>query len=62
MEAHTYQDMASELMKMYDPQGLMEPVRAVFKSLYSRFIKEKKQWRDKISEEALAEWNNTAEK
>lgn len=35
----TYQSMASALMKMYDPQGLMEPIRVMLKSLYSRNIK-----------------------
>lgn len=61
-ETPNYQDLASALMKLYDPQGLMEPIRAIFKSLYSKFIKQKHQWKDTMKAEDVNEWNNAVEK
>lgn len=62
MKERTYQGMALALMRMYDPQGLMEPIRAIFKSLYSKVIKDKHQWKDKMKEEAVNKWNKVAAK
>ena len=61
-ESPTYNDMASALMKLYDPQGLMEPIRAAFKTIYSREIKKKKNWKDKLDKEVVEEWNGLANK
>lgn len=61
-QERTYQGMASALMRVYDPQGIMEPIRAVFKSLYSKIIINKHQWKDRIPEQGVEEWNTIAEK
>lgn len=58
----TYQDMASALMKMYDPQGLIEPIRAIFKSMYSKEIKKKKKWMDKVEDDIIKEWEEMVKK
>lgn len=59
----SYNDMVSVLMKLYDPQGLMEPISAAaFKSIHSVEIKKKRDWKDKLDKNVVEEWNNLASK
>lgn len=56
-QSPTFKTLASVSKKVFDPMGLLEPMTACLKEVYSKAMQLKLNWKDKLPTNIINEWN-----